>query len=550
MQSWSNAGQNGSEDHGQQWQQNYDFAGQNGQFDHSQNWSQPMVDQAAYSHSHLNNHEAAPSNNFFNAASQQNAGYLPDDIHNNNNSSNRPDFHGGHDSMQLAQQFAQSGQQAANPGFHGMHQDLYGQQGNLNVGEGMDHLGRVQNHPHAHSQAFQQHDFSFAPQKGEQYNAPSVSQYGHGQPQLVQQQQQQQSRQQTHTPVQQFHNEFGQAHGFSRPQQSPVQQVPQVQAQTQSQPPQQLQQHQPQQQQQQQPGFSQNQPFPRQANGHGAQYDPNAHMVYQHHQQQSPPQQQPYNHSSFVPPKSHVYQQPEQPHPHMPSQYVQQQPNHPAVTQRPQSASSMHQATIPPPAEQESTPSDLSQTEPAPKKRKRAVKTSSEPVLEAAAPTPTVDSPLPIDIASRKSDEIDGFEVPVPTAAEAQQLAQFAKRSKTAQARFPSIQGLSHLLFDGTIRLPAPKSYDKLAPLVALPSKSGKRMVPELGYNLPCELQGRFTSQYRPSPNKSGLDDRKEEAAALLDEYDRSMGALGKRRPKYTEYPRKVTRPHPQCPCR
>jgi hypothetical protein len=254
----------------------------------------------------------------------------------------------------------------------------------------------------------------------------------------------------------------------------------------------------------------------------------------------------------------------------MPSQYVQQQPNHPAFIQRPQSASSTHHAAVPPPAEIQSNPSELPQTEPAPKKRKRAAKTSSEPVLETPVPPPTVDSPLPVDITLRKSDEIDGFEVPVPTASEAQQLAQFARRSKTAQARFPSIQGLSHFMFDGTIKLPgmsptyqhhlvqfpyltsfpAPKSYDKLAPLVALPSKSGKRMVPELGYNLPCELQGMFTSQYRPSPNKSGLDDRKEEAAALLDEYDRSMSALGKRRPKYTEYPRNDTRPHPQLPCR
>lgn len=85
----------------------------------------------------------------------------------------------------------------------------------------------------------------------------------------------------------------------------------------------------------------------------------------------------------------------------------------------------------------------------------------------------------------------------------------------------------------------APKSYDKLAPLVALPSRSGKPMVPELGYNLPCEVQGKFTSSYRPSAHKLGLDERRTEAKVLLDNYDNTMKRLGKRRPKYTEYPRR-----------
>lgn len=63
-------------------------------------------------------------------------------------------------------------------------------------------------------------------------------------------------------------------------------------------------------------------------------------------------------------------------------------------------------------------------------------------------------------------------------------------------------------------------------------------MIPGLGYDLPCEIQGRFTSQYRPTADKGGLEERRREAKELLDSYDRSMQALGKRRPKYTEYPR------------
>lgn len=89
------------------------------------------------------------------------------------------------------------------------------------------------------------------------------------------------------------------------------------------------------------------------------------------------------------------------------------------------------------------------------------------------------------------------------------------------------------------IDLIAPKSYDKLAPLVAIPSRSNKPIVPEAGHELPCEVQGRFTSHYRPAYDKSGLDERRMEAKPLLDEFDASMKALGKRRPKYTEYPRK-----------
>jgi hypothetical protein len=95
------------------------------------------------------------------------------------------------------------------------------------------------------------------------------------------------------------------------------------------------------------------------------------------------------------------------------------------------------------------------------------------------------------------------------------------------------------------LSLLAPKSYDKLSPCVALPPHNDRSLVPELGY-LPCEIQGKFSTQYRPSADKSGLDERREEAKLLLAEYDRSMYSLGKRRPKYTEYPRMFRRPF-QC---
>ena len=73
--------------------------------------------------------------------------------------------------------------------------------------------------------------------------------------------------------------------------------------------------------------------------------------------------------------------------------------------------------------------------------------------------------------------------------------------------------------------------------MIAPSPRSNRPLVPELGYDLPCEVQGRFTTQYQPSPDKGGLDARRLESKALLDAFDRDMKAMSKRRPKYTEYP-------------
>lgn len=156
----------------------------------------------------------------------------------------------------------------------------------------------------------------------------------------------------------------------------------------------------------------------------------------------------------------------------------------------------------------------------------------------------------------RKAEEIDALNPPTPSPEDLVMLQQFNKRPKGAQAKFPPIKGLPYLANDATIKLPGasfhlamcwslqltinpvPKSYDKLAPLVALPPRSKRSIVPELGYDLPCEIQGKFTNLYRPAFDKIGLDERRIEAKTLLDEFDRSMKSLGKKRPKYTEYPR------------
>ncbi|KAJ2971228.1 hypothetical protein NQ176_g7798 [Zarea fungicola] len=164
------------------------------------------------------------------------------------------------------------------------------------------------------------------------------------------------------------------------------------------------------------------------------------------------------------------------------------------------------------------------------KKGRRSTK-STEPV-SAASPADSTS-----EMVGKRPEDMDAYTAPVPSAEEQEQIAKFSKRSKSAQAKYPSIAGLPHLVFDGSIKIPTPKSFDKLAPLVTLPPRSGKAMVPELGYSLPCEIQGRFTSQYRPAPDRAGLNERRMEAKDLLDQFEASMKAMGKRRPKYTEYP-------------
>ncbi|TQV95249.1 hypothetical protein V2A60_009705 [Cordyceps javanica] len=164
------------------------------------------------------------------------------------------------------------------------------------------------------------------------------------------------------------------------------------------------------------------------------------------------------------------------------------------------------------------------------KKRKRSTKTSDSSGIEAPQDSMS-------EAQGKKAEDMDAFPAPVPTVEDQELLSKFNKRSKSAQAKYPSINGLPHLIFDGSIKMPAPKSFDKLAPLVTLPPRSGKAMVPELGYSLPCEIQGNFTSQYRPAPDRAGLNERRMEAKDLLDQFEASMKAMGKRRPKYTEYP-------------
>ncbi|KAF5662208.1 transcription factor [Fusarium heterosporum] len=508
MQSWSNNGQNGADETQHQWHNNYAFSGQNGQFDPHTAWQQSVAEQSAYP-PQINSQDASTSN-FFD--SDQGHSFLSGTLH--GSQQDQAAYHSGHDSLSMNQQFTQQSQDVMDTDFGGIHPDIYAQHGKMNMDNAIAGIGQLSNHPHSSNFAY-----SMPPPNESSYESP-IQQYS--QPHVIPQP----TRQQSHTPVQQFEGipqTFAQGHGFSRPPQpSPVQN----------------------QQQYSQAGFSPpvngQTPQPRptdqlnfqQPHQQGRQQTP-----HQQHQQQQPLQAlQPHAQPQFAPKQSVAYSQTSQSLPGQSFQHhVQQQQPHFAGN-APSPSAANNQYLIPQPIiNQDAGIHQSVANEPPAKKRKRAIKSAPDtPTPEPAAIY--ADSPADSS-AVKKVDEIDGLPAPTPSPEEAQLIAQFNKRPKVAQAKYPAIKGLPYLIYDGTTMLPAPKSYDKLAPLVAQPARSGRQMVPELGYNLPCEVQGRFTSQYRPSPDKGGLDERRMESEALLDEFDRAMKGLGKRRPKYTEYP-------------
>lgn len=272
----------------------------------------------------------------------------------------------------------------------------------------------------------------------------------------------------------------------------------------------------------------QNQP----TGGHTASYDPahgvanalnggNAHFQsgnsnFRHQQQQMYATPGQYSPQQQLQQAQQQQQQQQQPNPTLFQHHSQShspQPIAPAV-QPPQS-------TPPVGYTQQLAPSNQS----TPKRRKQGGDTETLAATEGTV-IPT-DSSSDMSTAKRGHD-IPTFPVPRPSPEELQLLA---------QGNSVRVNGVPHLAFDGNVTIPAPKSYDKLAPMVAMPSQSGKSMIPELGYDLPCEIQGKFTSQYQPAAGKIGLEERKTEAKGLLDSYDTAMASLGKRRPKYTEYP-------------
>ncbi|KND88322.1 hypothetical protein TOPH_06995, partial [Tolypocladium ophioglossoides CBS 100239] len=532
MQPWSDQGQNVADGHNQ-WQSGFVYPSQNGQYDPNQQaWSQPMTGQATNYPQVSHDAQAGAATDFHFDSSHQDAGAFLEEQHLTVSQPNQAAFHGGHGPMPLNQhqQFPPPGQDMLDSSFSNIHPNLFAQQqqppqGKVSLGGGnggMNHMGlaQAQNHPHTHPQAFAQHDYSFTPQGGQAFNPPQAPQYNP--PQLMPRPGP--SRQQSHTPVQQHfesndgHVGFPQNQAFARPpQQSPVPQ-------------------------QQQRSFSAaGQAFSPPGNGQAGHFQPgpHAHLAYNQYQEPQPQphlQQAHFQQSGFAPQQPLPYQQsgPGSVGQVSTGQQLQQQ----------QQARSTSQPTPPPatgnvqpaPPQQPAAEYDSGATPESPtKKRKRSAK--SVPDVSTGEPLAPVIVDLTVESAAKKAEEIDALEAPAPSAEETKLMAEFGKRGKAAQSKAPPAKAVPFLAYDASVKLPAPKSYDKLTPLVAVPPRSGRSVVAGLGYGLPCEIQGNFTNQYKPSFDKAGLDERKAEAKNLLDEYDRSMKALGKRQPKYTEYP-------------
>ncbi|EQL03463.1 zinc finger protein [Ophiocordyceps sinensis CO18] len=536
MQPWPDQGQNGPDGH-DSWHSSFMFSAQPGQFDPNQEqWhDQPMTGQAAtFSQIGHDLPDAAAQDYDFDSVHHGAAGAFLGDQHLANPQPGQGGFHGaaGHGSIPLNQHqhFSSANQDILDPSFTNIHPDLFGSQqqqrqhqGKVDLaGTGIGQLGVGQGQNHG--QVFAQHDYSFPPQGGQPFNpSPGPAQA----PQFTPPPLMPRPSPQSHTPLQQhfdgsnnLHTGFSQNQTFARPpQQNPLHHHRQQQQQQSK-------------QQQPRPYSAADQQFAPSTNGQPDHYQvgPHSHLTYpQFPEQAAQSHLQQYTQAAFGSSKPNTFQPPGPGS--IGSIPIDEQARQPQAVglQTSPAAGHAQSALIQQPSfeadEQSST-----------KKRKRSTRSVSE-AASVESPAPVGPDQLLADSAARRAEDVASLQAPVPSAGEASLLAESTKRSKLAQRRLPSAKALPHHAHCGTIKLPVPKSYDKLAPLVAVPPRSGKPAVPGLGYDLPCEVQGRFTSQYKPSFDKPGLDERREEAKDLLDNYDRSMMALGKRQPKYTEYP-------------
>ncbi|PHH64326.1 hypothetical protein CDD81_4683 [Ophiocordyceps australis] len=525
MQSWPDQSQNGPDSH-DAWQ-SFTFADHNGQYDPTQQQWSP---ESAFAQASHDAHDGSVPEFHFDPTSHESTVFLGEQ-HLPGSQPPQASFHGGHGSMPFDQhqQFSHSTQDLLDPAFANIQPDLFAQspqpqtphQSKVDLTEaggsmGQMAMGQAPSHAHSHPQTFSQHDFSFTQQQpGQPYstNTPS-SQYDPRH--LISHQPL--ARQPGQTPVPQhydatnsIHAHFSQGQAFASEQPTTPRQSAQHQY------------------------AASNQSFPASSNNQAANFQPrpHGHIAYnqfQEPQPQAPTQQSQFQQSRFVPPRQQLaYQRPGL------SSSQQHLPQH---RQLPQQATTGHSQISPSSGGAILDFSEFDQPPPSSgespaKKRKISNKVPPNTIV--------IDSPpISVDLsdsAGKRTDEIDGLEAPVPSTEEARLLAASAKNNNLVKGRASLTKALPHIAFEGSVRLPVPKSYDKLSPLVAVPSRSGRPAVAGLGYVLPCEIQGIFTSQYRPSSEKSGLDERRVEAKQLLDTYDSSMKSLGKRRPKYTEYP-------------
>ncbi|EEY16006.1 conserved hypothetical protein [Verticillium alfalfae VaMs.102] len=501
MQDWQNTGQTGAgQDQNALWSDSYSYQDGANQFENVQSWSHPMPGQDAYSQLG-SSHQGQPT--------------ITND-HDTMSTLSHGGFHHGSNQFALDGSYSQPAQDQSMQALDNFHQDIYSQPASLG-----QHHSQTPSNGHGHPQQFSQAPYQYQGQGASAYNSQVPT---FPEAQLITQQ-----RQQSHTPIQQ-HPQFD-----LRPQTySPAQGFSQPQHQHQLQP------HLHQQQQQPrslQPDrvFS-GSPHPYQAQPIAAQQS-----THQNVQALPNPSQVPYEQAQFIPQQQMGYSHPS-------STATFQPLARPPTELKPQSQPQVqHQASAgfsasPQPLDQQSivsvpSPQTVSQAgfqeslqaEQAAKKRKRTVKKESEP--ESAG------SPRPV-ILRTAFDNKESLVPPTSTDDELAAVVQFAKRPAAAKKAFPLVPGAHYLISTETAKLPTPKSYDRLAPLVALPSQSGRRILPGANHELPCEIQGKFTDKYKPSLNFVGKpEDREREAKPFIDQYQKEMKALGNRKPKYADYP-------------
>ncbi|CCF38363.1 hypothetical protein CH063_09468, partial [Colletotrichum higginsianum] len=514
MQNWQPNGQAGSpQGHNNMWSSGYTFPDGANQFDASQNWQHHQLpNQNAFSH--LGARGNGAENNLYTSPHQAHATVATE--HSSMSALNHGSFHNGHSQFPLDTPYTDAGQEDALAGLNDFPQDMYGEPGKADFSANIDNLN------HGHTPDFTQQQFQYNGQANQLFNG-GVSQYTDAQ--LIPQ-----HGHQTPAQLQQRFDSVSQSFSPAPQGYVPSPQPQQHQAQPErvfSQSPHSFQAQQSHQQSSQ--GFSNPTPPP---------FQQNQTAPYQQHkfvpQQVSYPQ--PGGRSAFQPVAAKQMPDQDSTPQHTPQPIPQQQSTHqvkavasPARTvqsQQPQKQQPHLQPIAAAPTSQPGTPAIDPALQPEPlKKRKRVLKKEGE--------AEQVDSPN-----SKRAD--DGETLALPSSVEEEMVAmeKFRKRSAASKKQFPPIPGAPFLVSSGTVKLAAPKSYDRLAPLVALPSSSGRRILPELGRDLPCEIQGRFTDKYRPSVNFVGQPgDRETEAKALIEQYGREMGDLKSGRPKYSEFP-------------
>lgn len=445
MQSWHPVPDGADPDNGHgSWPPGYGLQGQTGQYDNSpQTWNQPLPGQPMYTSIAPSPTTNTPS--FYPNNTHQNGAILGDGI-NGVSQAQQGNFAGQGGLPQY-----RPAQDSYNPGLETLQQDAFGHQGKLDLRQGLGDMNQVQ--PHQGQPSTQ----GFAPQAYTSYPPSNEQAFGSGlsvstpskvlsgnipafdrihQPSQQQQHQQQHQQQQQQQQQQQ---PFQHAQVFTQPPQQPPSRS-----------------H----------SFEHTAPaYPTAGTPQGDIYHASPGHAHPPSQQQTHLQPQTYP-QAYLQPQPTSFSQPQgseaSQNPAM--QYKSALHIQPNIAQSaPAAASPAHSIQVPAAqgakrdAEQVETPqsaqdsSELStSTEPAPKKRKRAVKKTPEPQVIGEP-----DLQIHNDVGPRKTGETDALSLPGSNDEELAFIDAFKKRTSTPVQIFPPIPGAPRLVTAGTTKLPS-----------------------------------------------------------------------------------------------